>query len=204
MKPITLAVIIVQLLISNIALGQKTFITCPETFEIQPRIGILTDQKVNLVFFNSIVKPKKLKEDCPTDTLINAITNLLTSTYPDAKFSILPSSSYYLPSDSNAITIKILLKSYGATLGKDLSEEFKIGGGYSVSNNSNVVGVLQADVAIFYPSVNQIKKETKVIESIAEEQPWMTFTKTAIKANNAAFKKSYFEITSMIDLIFLK
>lgn len=185
--------------------SQKYFIVCPDTFAVNPKAGFLADKEINVVFFDNRILPEKVKNECTTDAITNAIFTALEKEYPSAKFHLLSSDLFYKNPDTNKVTLKISLKAYGYALKTDIAAITGVSGvpkltGMSSSNSWNSITAL--DVTLYdYDNAQKNKVANSIVKPVSKSNIWGK--KDGEKALNDSFEQAFQDITSMVDKEFM-
>lgn len=91
----------------------QSFVFCPE-IKTDVKQG-LNDINISIVFKDSRVYEKKVKEKCTKNEIFNEFVSCIRRTYPDIKITFLDENNFDETPRNNIITIKIDLYKYNVT-----------------------------------------------------------------------------------------
>lgn len=86
-------------------------IYAPSETSTTPRTGFLTNEQIDVIFFDSRTEKEQSEE------IKNSIVDHLRKTYPDARFQKLDDSEYFATAERGKITLKINIAGYNAGFG---------------------------------------------------------------------------------------
>ena len=117
MKRLTLLILTI---IPSLIFAQS-FVFCPK-IDIQNKISIEGDAYI--VFKDSRIYEKKLKEKCSAEELINSFSNYINETFPNMNIIFLEENQYDKEAKDKNITFKIELKRYDATFYSNMYDSY--------------------------------------------------------------------------------
>jgi len=93
--------------------AQKMYIWCPQKLTPSPRTTQLKDVSIDLVITDSRVFTGKVKNKCNSDELKNSLFELIRSTYPSARITLISDKKSI--NSNTSVLIEVDITAYHAT-----------------------------------------------------------------------------------------
>lgn len=181
-----------------ICFSQKMYVWCPENNQIKQRVGLKTNDTINVVFFDGRSIPNKNKIECTFEQLSQTLFSQLKTAYPGLNLVLRPESDYYIKSiTSNNKLIKIAVGSYHAGFGTDISGGIGMVGG-SLSTMIIPKGQWNAITSFHIQVISSGASTAKDIANLSSKSNMLGY-KSARNALNECYNKSIGELLFYLD-----